>query len=117
MNWYLDTLKKSAIFTGRSSRREFWMFILFNLMVVLVLGLIEEILGLTRESDRGVLTSFFQLAMLIPSIAVGARRMHDTDHSGWWSIVPVVNLIFAVTKGTRGDNRFGPDPKVISQTA
>ena len=117
MNWYLEVLRKYAVFSGRARRKEYWMFFLFNLIITFVLGFIEGIVGIAPEIDQSVLVTIYQLAVLIPSIAVGVRRMHDTDHSGWWLLVPIVNLVFAVSEGTRGDNRFGSDPKAISQTA
>ena len=117
MNWYLEVLRKYAVFSARARRKEYWMFFLFNLIITFVLGFIEGIVGIAPEIDQSVLVTIYQLAILIPSIAVGVRRMHDTDHSGWWLLVPIVNLVFAVSEGTRGDNRFGSDPKAISQTA
>ena len=117
MNWYLEVLKKYAVFSGRARRKEYWMFVLFNIIIAFVLGFIEGIAGIAPESDQSILVTVYQLAVLIPSIAVGVRRMHDTDHSGWWLLFPIVNLVFAVSEGTRGDNRFGPDPKAISHTA
>ncbi len=117
MNWYLQVLKKYAVFAGRARRKEYWMFFLFNLIIAFVLGFIEGIVGIALESDLSVLLTIYQLAVLIPSIAVGVRRMHDTDHSGWWLLVPIVNIVFAVREGTRGDNGFGSDPKALSQTA
>ncbi len=117
MNWYLQVLKKYAVFSGRARRKEYWMFFLFNLIIVFVLGFIEGIVGIAMESGQSVLSTIYQLAVLIPTIAVGVRRMHDTDHSGWWLLVPIANIVFAVREGTRGDNRFGSDPKAISQTA
>jgi len=116
MNWYLEVLKKYAVFSGRARRKEYWMFFLFNIIIAFALGFIEGIAGIAPASDQSVLATIYQLAVLIPSIAVGVRRMHDTDHSGWWLLVPIVNLVFAVSEGTRGDNRFGPDPKAISHT-
>ena len=109
MNGYLEVLKKYTLFTGRARRREYWMFFLFSFIIAFVLGFVE---GLVH--GPGIIASIFYLAILLPSIAVGIRRMHDTDHSGWWLLVPVVNLIFAVTEGTRGDNRFGSDPKAAT---
>ena len=106
MGWYIAVLKKYAVFSGRARRKEYWTFILFNLLVAFVLGFVEGLAG-----GPGILASLYSLAVLIPSIAVGVRRMHDTDHSGWWLLLPIVNLVFAVTEGTRGDNRFGSDPK------
>lgn len=106
MNWYLDVLKKYAVFSGRARRKEYWMFLLITVMIAVLLGVLEGMLGLP-----GVISWIYQLAMLIPSLAVGVRRMHDTNHSGWWLLLPIVNLVFAVTGGQRADNRFGPDPK------
>ncbi len=117
MNWYLQVLKKYAVFGGRARRKEYWMFILFNLIIAFVLGFIEGIVGIAPESGQSVLVTIYQLAVLIPTIAVGVRRMHDTDRSGWWLLVPIANIVFAVSEGTRGDNRFGSDPKAVSQTA
>jgi len=116
MNWYIEVLKKYAVFDGRARRKEYWMFFLFNLIIFIILGVIEGIIGIAPETDESILANIYQLAILIPSIAVGVRRMHDTDHSGWWILVPFVNLIFAVSDGTHGENRFGQDPKELSET-
>ena len=83
MKWYLDVLKKYAVFSGRARRKEYWMFFLFNLIIAAVLGFIEGIVGIAPESGQSVLVAIYQLAILIPAIGVGVRRMHDTDHSGW----------------------------------
>ena len=117
MSWYLEVLKKYAVFSGRATRKEYWMFVLFNIIIAFVLGLIEGIAGIAPESGESVLVSIYQLAILTPTIAVGVRRMHDTDHSGWWLIFPVVNLVLAVREGQQGDNRFGRDPEVEFATA
>ena len=117
MNWYLEVLKKYGVFTGRARRKEYWMFFLINIIIAIGLGFIEGILGIALNTDRSVLATIYQLAVLIPTIAVSVRRMHDTDHSGWWLCVPIVNLIFALSEGTKGENRFGPDPKAMPQTA
>ena len=111
MNWYLEVLKKYAVFSGRARRKEYWMFVLFSTTIGVVLGFAEGILGLFPETTESILGNVYGLAVLLPSIAVGVRRMHDTDHSGWWILMPIVNLVIACTEGTRGDNRFGPDPK------
>ena len=110
MEWMLMPLQRYADFQGRSRRMEYWMFFLFTFVTSLILGVIDGLLGLQGASGYGVLGGLFSLATIIPSIAVGVRRMHDTDHSGWWLLLPLVNLIFAVTPGTSGPNRFGPDP-------
>ena len=114
MTWYIQVLKKYAVFSGRARRKEYWMFFLFNILIAVALGIVEGILGIAPESDESVLVTIYQLGILIPAIAVGVRRMHDTDHSGWWLLLPIVNLVFAVTEGTRGANRFGPDPKATA---
>jgi uncharacterized membrane protein YhaH (DUF805 family) len=116
MKWYLKVWKKYAVFSGRASRTEYWMFFLFNIIAAITLGLIEVVLGSATDTDQSVLVNIYQLAVLIPSLAVGWRRMHDTDRSGWWLIVPIVSLIFSVGEGTKGDNKFGPDPWGNSQS-
>jgi putative spermidine/putrescine transport system permease protein len=110
MNWYFAVLKKYAVFNGRARRKEYWTFFLFNLIIYFVLRIIESNV-FVPQSNYGILTSIYLLVALIPGVAVAVRRMHDTNHSGWWLLVPIVNLIFAVSDGQRGDNWFGPDPK------
>ncbi len=109
MNWYFQVLGKYATFTGRARRKEYWMFFLFNILVSFAIGFVSGLLG--SEGGAGTIGLIYQLAIIIPSIAVGVRRMHDTDHSGWWLLVPLVNLYFALIEGERKTNRFGPDPK------
>jgi uncharacterized membrane protein YhaH (DUF805 family) len=88
-----------ATFRGRATRSEYWWWALFSLLIQA---------GLSGFSDSlGTLAS---LALLLPSIAVAIRRMHDTDHRGWWILVPIVNLVFSLTKSDQGENRFGPPP-------
>jgi len=113
MNWYIDALKKYAVFSGRARRKEFWMFYLFNMIISFVLTSIEVSARITPPGDQFVFGAIFYMAILIPSYAVGVRRMHDTDHSGWWLLFPLVNLYFAASEGTQGENRFGPDPKPL----
>jgi len=120
MDWMLMPLRRYAEFSGRSQRKEYWMFYLFCVIVAVVLNVVESIVGLSGMVGGvyGPLTSLFLLGILVPSIAVGIRRLHDTDRSGWWlliALVPIVGgivlLVFFVTDGTHGPNRFGPDPK------
>jgi len=112
--WYLLVLRKYAVFSGRSQRMEFWMFTLVHSIVLIGLGLIEGLL-FGSGSDDPILASIYNLGVVIPAIAVGVRRLHDTDHSGWWTIVPFVNFYFWCIDGTSGDNRFGPDPKGVAR--
>lgn len=115
MNWYLKVLKKYTVFEGRASRTEYWMFFLFNIIFAFLVGFIAAFLGAITKTDQSVLSNIYSLAVLIPGIAVGCRRMHDTNRSGWWLIVPIVSLIFLVGEGTKGENKFGPDPWDSSQ--
>jgi uncharacterized membrane protein YhaH (DUF805 family) len=85
------------------------MFFLFNFIIAFVIGFLT---GLLRMGAAGsAISSLYSLAVLIPAIAVGVRRMHDTNHSGWWLLVPLVNLIFACTDSQPGPNQYGPNPK------
>lgn len=112
MSWYLAVLKKYAVFSGRARRKEFWMFLLFNLIISFAVGFVFGLIaGVARDPGIVDRAQIYTLAVLIPGIAVGVRRMHDTNRSGWWLLVPIANLVFACTEGTRGDNRFGSDPK------
>ncbi|UVO53071.1 DUF805 domain-containing protein [Sphingomonas sp. SUN039] len=180
MEWMIMPLKRYAEFSGRSRRKEYWMFFLFNILVglgFLVLMLVFGGAALFAAGAGGdtsnpaalmaaggavgiiyLLNVLFSLAMLIPSIAVGVRRLHDTDRRGWWLLAPlapyvaifvlsfgmigmaasgganetttaasaavligicglavlvlgVMLLVFMCLEGTRGPNRFGPDPK------
>ncbi|MBU1045264.1 MAG: DUF805 domain-containing protein [Candidatus Omnitrophica bacterium] len=115
MNWYLAVLKKYAVFKGRARRKEYWMFFLFNLIIAFVLGMVEGFLGINPTGGQSILADIYQLAVLLPSIAVGIRRMHDVNKSGWFILVPIYNLFLAVKQGDVGENRFGPDPlEVVS---
>ena len=100
-------LKRYAEFGGRSRRKEYWFFLLGYFLLSIALGLLGAILGTAANFLFGI----FYLAIIIPSLSVGVRRMHDTDRSGWWLIVPLVNLVFVCLEGHPGANRFGPDPK------
>jgi uncharacterized membrane protein YhaH (DUF805 family) len=105
MNYYLEVLKKYAQFSGRSRRSEYWYFALFSTIISLVLTYGGLALG------TSLLGNVYSLAVLIPSIAVGVRRMHDVGKSGWFLLIPIYNLILACTDGTPSDNEYGPDPK------
>src|SRR5664280_982085 len=91
MNWFVLALKKYAVFSGRAQRSEYWFFVLFNLLINVALSIADRSLGTYSASARiGLLGGVFSLAMVVPSIAVAARRLHDTGRSGWWLfLVPV----------------------------
>lgn len=118
MSWYLQVLKKYAVFSGRARRKEYWFFVLFNVIVSIGLAVIDSMLGLYASAGVGVLSLIYSLGVLIPSIAVSVRRLHDINKSGWWVLIVLVPfigwlilLIFALIAGTPGDNQYGPDPK------
>ena len=113
MNYYLSVLMRYAVFRGRASRAEYWYFFLFNVVIIFVLHIIDFI-GIGAAGTFGkIFINTYQVAVLTPYIAVGVRRMHDVNKSGWCLLIPVYNLILAVTEGTKGSNRYGPDPKEV----
>jgi uncharacterized membrane protein YhaH (DUF805 family) len=116
MEWYIDVLRKYAEFSGRSRRKEYWMFVLVNLIVSIVLTFTEGLLG-----GPGAVSVLYSLAVFIPTLAVSVRRLHDTERSGWWlliGLIPVIGalvlLVFMILEGHSGDNDYGSDPKRIS---
>ena len=116
MHWYLEVIKKYAVFSGRARREEFWMFFLFNIIVSGAIGGVAGILAAMLHSPGvvGIIIAIYSLAMLIPSIAVSIRRMHDIGRSGWWIIVPVVHLVFLFLDSQPGENEYGSNPKATS---
>jgi uncharacterized membrane protein YhaH (DUF805 family) len=121
MHWYLEALKKYVSFSGRSRRKEYWLFVLFNLVFAFVLGFIDGLAGLVGESGYGPLVGLYTLAVLIPGIAVGVLRLHDTDRSGWWLLIalaPLIGiiglLVFLASDSQTGSNKYGLSPKKVS---
>ena len=114
MNYYTEPLKKYAVFNGRASREEYWYFYLFNFIIAFVLGFIEGMPGINPGPDESIFADIYSLAVLIPSLAVGVRRMHDVDKSGWYILIPLYDLILALRAGTDGDNKYGSNPKRVS---
>jgi uncharacterized membrane protein YhaH (DUF805 family) len=141
MNWYLEVLKKYAVFSGRARRKEYWMFWLFNWIIGFVLYFIENIAGIAPESGR-VLMILYTLAVLLPTLAVAVRRLHDTGRSGWWLLIMlavavrrlhdpgrsgwwlltsfvaiiggIVLLVFLVQDSQPAENQYGPNPKAAA---
>jgi uncharacterized membrane protein YhaH (DUF805 family) len=105
MKYYISVLSKYAIFSGRARRSEYWYFALFSVLAYLVCFTIDITLGTIY------LNSIYRLVVFLPSIAVGVRRMHDVNKSGWYLLIPIYNLILAFTPGTQGHNDYGHDPK------
>jgi len=121
MNYYLSVLKKYAEFSGRSQRAEYWYFVLFNIIIVFVLGFIDGIIGtFDPVSGYGLISGLYTLAVLIPAIAVGVRRLHDVGKSGWMLLIGLIPLIgfiwliiLMVTDSNPVNNKYGPNPKWI----
>jgi uncharacterized membrane protein YhaH (DUF805 family) len=118
MHWYLNVLKKYAEFDGRARRKEYWLFFLINMFVAILLMMLDAGIGtLSTDTGWGMLSGLYTLGVMLPSLAVAVRRLHDTGRSGWWlllSLIPLVGLVvlvFMLLDGDRGNNRFGEDPK------
>jgi uncharacterized membrane protein YhaH (DUF805 family) len=127
MNYYLSVLKKYAVFSGRARRAEYWYFTLFNIIASLILGVVDAALGLAVG-----LGLVYSLAVLLPSLGVTIRRLHDIGKTGWWLLLPLVGVpvmfveptlgvvvvsiasivlvVFAILAGQKGENKYGPDP-------
>jgi uncharacterized membrane protein YhaH (DUF805 family) len=124
MNWYLQALKKYADFSGRARRKEYWFFVLFNIIISVVLTVCDVFMGTySAAANIGILTAIYTLAVLIPGIAVSVRRLHDTGRSGWWLLIVLVPLIgalvlliFMFIDSQPGQNAYGPSPKTGEAT-
>jgi uncharacterized membrane protein YhaH (DUF805 family) len=113
MNWYLAVLQNYVGFEGRARRTEYWMFALFNAIIFIVLAILASFVHFFY-----ILYALYGLAVLLPSLAVGFRRLHDIDKTAWWLLIglipfvgAIILLVFACTPGTQGPNQYGPDPK------
>lgn len=131
MEWMILPLRRYADFRGRSQRMEFWMFALFAFLAGVVAAILDGLLGMGRLmhssgggfysvvwETRGPISVMVSLALLVPRFALTVRRLHDINRSGWWLLLILVPLfgwiallVFYCTEGTRGPNRFGPDPR------
>jgi uncharacterized membrane protein YhaH (DUF805 family) len=116
MSWYIKCLKNYVGFSGRARRKEFWMFFLFNFIFSIAAAIIDQIIF--RDSNLRLFSSLYSLAVLLPSLAVDVRRLHDTNRSGFWvflALIPLVGAIILIvwfaTEGQRSENKYGPDPK------
>ncbi|MFO1068249.1 MAG: DUF805 domain-containing protein [Geminicoccaceae bacterium] len=121
MRWYLKVFRDYRDFSGRSRRKEFWLFVLVNVIVGLILSLADVMAGFSDDfGDVGPLGGLYGLLAIIPYLAVLVRRLHDIGWSGWWALamlVPLLNLfvlVLTVFNGQPGPNRFGPDPKAAT---
>jgi len=112
MDYFIEALKKYAEFTGRASRTQYWMFILFYLLIYIGFSVLDAFIG------QEILSILYSLALLLPSISVATRRLHDTGRSGWWQLIvliPIIGLIILIVflvQDSHEDNEYGENPKV-----
>lgn len=119
LDWMLLPLRKYATFSGRARRSEYWYFALFIFLCLIALSVLDGILGTSSRRDgTGLLSGLFMLGILLPSLAVTTRRLHDIGRSGWWQLLNllpfigfIVLLVMLVKDSQPGDNAWGPSPK------
>jgi len=120
-NWKLVVLERYAKFDGRAGRAEFWWYVLANIVLYIAGGILWTI-GFAIATGLGVvvalLTAAVYLALIVPSVAVAIRRLHDTDKSGWLLLLglipfvgPIILLVFYIQEGTAGPNQYGAGPE------
>lgn len=120
MKWYLQVLKKYADFKGRARRKEYWMFVLFNWIFAITFGIIDITVIDLSPLGYGILHPLYCLIMVVPSIAVAVRRLHDIGKSGWYYLIFLIPLVGAIIliawfckEGEQGTNQWGSNPKQI----
>ena len=113
MNYYIKAFKPYINFEGRSRRKDFWYFALISFIISIALNMID--------GRNDLISSLYSLAVLIPSLGLGVRRLHDTSRSGWWiliNLIPIVGwivfIVFAAQDSTPGSNKYGPNPKGVN---
>jgi len=114
MNYYINAFKNYVNFKGRARRKEYWMFVLFNFIVAFVLGFIDGLIGIT------ILSTIYSLAVIVPSLALCIRRLHDIGKGGVWiliGLIPLVGeivlIVFFCMDSQAGENQYGPNPKGV----
>jgi uncharacterized membrane protein YhaH (DUF805 family) len=113
MEYFIDAFKQYAEFSGRATRKQYWMFILIYMVIYISLAVIDAVLGTL------VLALIFSLVLAAPSISIAARRLHDTGRSGWWQLlllIPLLGtiiLIVFLAQDSEGDNEYGVKPEMV----
>lgn len=126
MKWFIKAFRQYADFSGRASRQEFWMFVLFNLLLAMawafVAGLLTGLFGGSFDQESRLMFMYKLIAIYyavttVPAMAVGVRRLHDTGRSGWWMLIGLVPLVGSIwlivlmcSDDNPGDNRYGSPP-------
>lgn len=122
MDWYLKVLKQYADFNGRARRKEYWMFVLFNIIFGIIAMVLDNVLGLAMDSmGYGPIYLLYVVVLIIPGIAVSVRRLHDLGKSGvmlFLVLIPIIGAIWLfilfLKEGEEGENEYGPDPKEVT---
>ncbi|HEX3329994.1 MAG TPA: DUF805 domain-containing protein [Gaiellales bacterium] len=116
LHWYTDVIKQYAVFHGRAGRPEYWWFTLINFIISVALDVV------LRGAAGQLIGAIYGLAVLLPSIGVAIRRLHDTNRTGWWllvGIIPVVGWVWIIVllalAGDDGPNRYGPPPGTLRE--
>jgi len=110
MNWYIKVISNYTNFEGRARRKEYWMFFLINVIISAIFQVIDNTyFGMNNQLNP--FGTIYSLAVLLPSIAVAIRRMHDINKSGWYILIPIYNIFLLATEGDHGENQYGQDPK------
>lgn len=118
MDWYIAVLKKYAVFGGRARRKEYWMFVLFNIIFTIVASALDTVVFGIAFDGFGPLYAVYSIAVFVPGLAVSVRRLHDVGKSGWYLLVnlipiagPIWYLVLVCTDSQPGDNQYGSNPK------
>ena len=112
MEYFIGAIKQYATFSGRARRKEYWMFFLFYMIFYIILAVIDGVLGTM------FLSIIYSLALLIPSISIAARRLHDTGRTGWWQLIVLIPLIGVIVlivflaQGSGDENKYGVSPEL-----
>lgn len=120
MNWWVEALKKYAVFRGRARRKEYWFFLLFGMILAIIAAILDNVLGIAIEGQvYGPIYYLLCLALFFPGLAVSVRRLHDVGKSGWFffiALIPIVGAIWLLVLACRdsmpGENQYGPNPKM-----
>ena len=109
--YFTSAFKKYLVFSGRARRAEYWFYALFYFIFLMVASVLDIIIFDQSFSDLGVIYIITTLVFFLPSWSVMVRRYHDTDRSAWYCLIPIYSFILLFYDGTKGQNRFGDDPK------
>ena len=118
MTWYLIVLKKYAVFEGRARRKEYWMFVLFNIIFSIAAMVLDGLVGAATGTSLPIFYLAYCLAIILPALGVSVRRLHDAGKSGWFllvSLIPLIGgiwlLIVLCSESQAAENEYGPSPK------